>query len=186
MNQLFSSEMDIHSIYEFCENHLNRLKLFTLLAGTSIAATGVRTRIVIAMVAHKWSLIRHWTDLSTNWWERRTNPARYMLCGFPYLDRWPNWNPPLELASFVTDMQPPIHTHECTGCGVWTRIRIQIRIRMRMRMRNTEHGHEHRQSVPMVKSKLSSFAALEYLYKYFTPPTWPNEAHFKLVFGHWC
>lgn len=110
MNQLFSSEMDIHAIYEFCENHLNRLKLFTLLAGTSIAATGVRTRIVIAMVAHKWSLIRHWTDLSTNWWERRTNPARYMLCGFPYLDRWPNWNPPLELASFVTDMQPPTHT----------------------------------------------------------------------------
>lgn len=51
---------------------------------------------------------------------------------------------------------------------------------------DAEHGHEHRQSVPMVKSKLSSFAALEYLYKYFTPPTWPNEAHFKLVFGHWC
>lgn len=183
MNQLFSSEMDIHAIYEFCENHLNRLKLFTLLAGTSIAATGVRTRIVIAMVAHKWSLIRHWTDLSTNWWERRTNPARYMLCGFPYLDRWPNWNPPLELASFVTDMQPPTHTRMYGMRSMDTDTNTNTDTDADA---DAEHGHEHRQSVPMVKSKLSSFAALEYLYKYFTPPTWPNEAHFKLVFGHWC
>lgn len=160
MNQLFSSEMDIHSIYEFCENHLNRLKLFTLLAGTSIAATGVRTRIVIVMVAPKWSLIRHWTDLSTNWWERRTNPARYMLCGFPYLDRWPNWNPPLELASFVTDMQPPIHTRMYGMRSMDTDTNTNTDTDADA---DAEHGHEHRQSVPMVKSKLSSFAALEYL-----------------------